>query len=257
MPEAGEGSRWSKTALITAVVLAVVAVIIVNVYWSGQRRKQRAGLVQVAETKRRLERDQKLEESDIRLVEVPATDPNVLKKWIKADQLYTVLGKALIQPVEKNQRLTWSHFSPRQGDSLFDLVEPGTVAASFPVDRKTSPGRLMRPGIYVDVLATMPPNTARGTPAVTVTLLRRVLVVAVSGRTAHETPTEQYREYSTATLQVTPDEAQKLATVNSYLRDGFTFVLRNRDDKVTDRSENLDAALKRLGLSVSARRTPG
>lgn len=250
MPDAQKDMRWSRSILITAIVLAVAAVVIVNVYWENQRRRQREGYIWVIEATRRIEAGQRLQQADVREVEIPPVDEATAQKLIKREQLATVLDRPLVRAAEKNQRLEWSHFSPQAGDPASDPVAKGQRGLTLPVDRKTSPGHLLRPGIYVDILATMPPNTARGQPAQTVTVLERVLVLAVGGRTLHDPASDRYRDASTITLQVSPDQGEKLTTINSYLRDGVTVVLRNSQDPAAGGADRLDEALRRLGLST-------
>jgi len=246
-----------KSVLITAVILAVIAVVIVNVYIRSMESRQARGRIKVVVAKRRLERGRILTNDDVRTEEIGAVAPNVADRLVKANQLASVVeGKRpLIRAVEKNARLLWSHFTPDASEPAFDLVPTGYRGLPLPVDPKTSPGQLLRPGIYVDVLATVPANQAAGRSAQTVTLIERVLVLAVGGRTLHDAPSRR-PTYSTVTLQVKHDQAEKLVTINSYLRHGVTLLLRNSQEPAPGGGDRLDEAMRRLGLTGGGRTGP-
>ena len=260
MPEDAEkapATGLNRTVFITAVVLAVLAVIIVNVWMRAEASRRERGRISVVEAKRRLERGRILTRDDVRIVKIGPLEPDVARQYVKEDQLAGIIEgrRPLIRPVEKNERLLWSHFTAEAGESFPDLVPRGYRALPLPVDPKTSPGTLLRPGIYVDVLATVPAERSTGRPAQTVTLLGRVLVVAVGGRTLHDPPPRR-PTYSTVTLQVKPEQAEKLLTINSYLRSGVTLVMRNSQEPVRGDGDRLDEAMRRLGIAPRSAR-PG
>lgn len=128
-----------------------------------------------------------------------------------------------------------------------NVVPSGLVAVTLPVDRKTSPGRLLKPRAHVDLLARIP---AEGAPhAGAVTLLEGVQVLAVGGRTQHDPQESVGVDVSTVTVEVTPEQAEKLIALTAYLHDGVTVVLRKPETAPVVTKDRLDEAMKRLGLA--------
>ena len=112
MDQRTPSTRISKSVLITAVVLAVVAVVIVNVYIKAMEGRQKR--LSVVEAKRRLERDRPLAREDVGVVEIAMPDKSVADRMVKKAQLAGILesGRPLLKAVNKNERLLWSHFTP-------------------------------------------------------------------------------------------------------------------------------------------------
>ena len=249
MDEKTPSTRLSKSVLITAVVLAVIAVVIVNVYIRTMGGRQKP--LRVVEAKRRLEVDRPVAREDVRIVEIPMPAENVAENMVKEDQLADILQtrRPLLQAVNMNERLLWSHFISDSSTPGRELVRPGYRGKSVQVNPKTSPVRSLRPGMYVDLLATMPPNQAAGLEAVTATLLERVMLVEAGGRTLHDPPAAR-PDYSTVMLEVTPQQAEKIATIEEYLREGFKIHLRNSEEPApAGGGDRLDEAMKRFGLT--------
>ena len=256
MDQRTPSTRISKSVLITAVVLAVVAVVIVNVYIKAMEGRQKR--LSVVEAKRRLERDRPLASEDVRVVEIAMPAKSVADRMVKKDQLADILGggRPLLKTVNKNERLWWSHFISDSSTPGRDLVPLGYRLKKVQVNPKKSPTKQLRQGMYVDLQATMPPNRAGGQPAFTVYLLERVMVQAVGDRTLYDPPVAR-PDYSSVTLQVTPEQARKLATIEDYLREGFKIVLRNSQEPApADGGDRLDEALKRFGLTTGGGTKP-
>ncbi len=262
MPESKEppAPRWNKSILVTAVVLAVIAVIIVNVWLDAERRRQRRGYMTVEVATRRLEKGQNLAKADVREAEMPPVSPQEAQRYIRTEQLAAVLDKPLARSVEANQRLQWDDFTSTAGSVGPEVVpppdkgKPPARALTIPIDRTTSPGSLLSQGTYVDLLATLPATQSRN-QAETITLLERVLVLAVGGKTLYDNP-EQRGSYLSVTIQVTSEQAEKILTIKNYLKEGFTVILRNSADTKVSGKDGLDAALKTLGFAASAPAPP-
>jgi Flp pilus assembly protein CpaB len=240
--------RWNRTILIVAVVLAVVAVVLVNVYLKDQEDRQKRGYLSVVEVTRRLDKGQALTKADVREASIPPVDPLVAEKMVKSNELPGILegNRPLARTVEKGDRLLWTHFTSETGEGGGPEPPTGFVWVSLPLDRKTNPGMLIRQGMYVKVYATMPAGANQA--AKTSLVLDRALVAAINGRTAYDPQDPRSQSAVMLQFQVTPPQAEKLYTINYYLKDGFTVAPMNSQDKGQDNDKVLDDAVRKLNL---------
>lgn len=127
---------------------------------------------------------------------------------------------------------------PDQGIGLNAIVTPGKRAMTVATNTEDAVAGLLQPGNYVDIIVTIRPEdpSAAGAKWVTDTILQTLKVLAVGGSLGGPTPVETKKVTNTAdgqkkvetvkrdpkdtsarklkpsiTLEVTPDEAEKLA----------------------------------------------
>jgi pilus assembly protein CpaB len=107
-----------------------------------------------------------------------------------------------------------------KNSALASMLKPGMRAVSITLDRVRGVAGLITPGDRVDVIA-IPPRSGDETPAAK-TILRGVLVLALGSRVdTATTPTDaDTQNQTTATLGVTPKQADLLAMadINATLR---------------------------------------
>lgn len=251
MPESKEvpAPRWNKSILITAVVLAVAAVIIVNVWLGIERRRQRQGYLIVEEATRRLEKGQTLVRADLRETEIPPVSAQEAQRYVRREQLAAVLetNRPLARPVPAGKKLEWDDFTSATAEGGVELVEKNFREIFIPLDRRMAPGQRLTAGMYIDLLATIPATASRNQTE-TIPVLERILVLSVGGKTLFDSP-EQRGSYLNISIKVTPEQANKTTTIVPYLKEGFTVTIRNSTDTWTSGKDGLDAALKRLGFA--------
>lgn len=174
----------------------------------------------------------------------------------------TVADRVLAGEPIRRQRLD-------NGQGLDDAtLEPGTRAVTLRVDRAAGVGGLVEPGAYVDVIVTIRPDeNALDAKWVTETILQAVRVLAVGdsavasvrpGMTAAQASAARkddtvarYRELY-ATLEVEPDEAEKLAMATT--RGDVYLSLRPRND--FDLLENNRPLVTNALVGIDARPSP-
>lgn len=96
-------------------------------------------------------------------------------------------------------------------------LAPGKRAVSIQIDRVKGISGLLQPGDRVDVLA-IPPRSGNGSELPkTAAILRgiRVLAVGTSLETESATPSPDYQNSATVTLEVTPRQADLLASADA------------------------------------------
>lgn len=148
----------------------------------------------------------------------PVTD--VEPDALGAQQQNLAVGAIALIGIPKGATISASRIGRPTQAGLDATLRRGTRALTIPVDRVKSVNGLIRPGDRVDVIAIVP---ARG-PAgpVARTILRDIEVLALGSATDElgATPAPDAAVAATATLEVTPSQADllALADVNSQLR---------------------------------------
>lgn len=185
--------------------------------------------------------------------------PNLLKEAPTAEMRELVANTPLRQPISAGEIVLYRHLEQTVDPGIRSRIPAGLKAISIEVDEATSVGYLVEPGDRVDVLAALPgeaPWIAAGLGAAappldggpdplvrrngspsyleleTRPLLEGVEVLAVGDRyLREELPSLRgRREYSTVSLLVTPEQAQRLAHARDVLASPMTLVLRGGDD---------------------------
>ncbi len=167
----------------------------------------------------------KVEEHDIRIIKVPATDlpPTAPRK--RSD----VLGHGVIIPIAKGEFILPNRLAGENaGSGLPALIPPGMRAVSVRVNEVVSVAGFVTPGTRVDVLLT---GTPGGGEEQTTTVLQNVAVLA-SGHTLERSSTGEAQNTAVITLLVSPDDAQRLTLASSEGR--IQLALRNPLDTKQD-----------------------
>jgi len=156
---------------------------------------------------------------------------------VNASQASAIIGTTSLIAIPKGSDVTMRLVGHPSEVSLAVSLVPGERAIAIPIDRVKGINGLIQPGDRVDVIAIVPP---RGNEApVARTILRAVKVLAI-GRGLDATsasPGPDVDSAPTATLDVTPAQADELALAdsNSQLR------LTLRSPKESPRSEPVES----------------
>lgn len=147
-----------------------------------------------------------------------------------------IIGRRLKVPVKMNEAFPTNVFYPDgMGPGIEELLKPGMVAKTLPIENADEMFSFISPGSLVDVFY----RNSAPTPGVTVTLLERVEVLAVGKVVSPTNPVNAqdgqnspgYRSSSkvgTVTVAVTPYQAKALTLVEG--RGELRLALRNRND---------------------------
>lgn len=162
---------------------------------------------------------------------------------------------------------------PDQGIGLNAIVTPGKRAMTVATNTEDAVAGLLQPGNYVDIIVTIRPEdpTAAGAKWVTDTILQTLKVLAVGGSLGGPTPVETKRVTNTAdgqkkvetvkrdpkdtsarklkpsiTLEVTPDEAEKLAL--AVAQGDIYVVLRSDIDTLQYADHGIKTSTTLIGL---------
>lgn len=130
-----------------------------------------------------------------------------------------VIGRTLREPVGKGEAFAVPMFYPEGiGPSVAARLKPGCRAVTIPLGPEAAMSGLVSPGSIVDVLFRTFADKKEDIPETTVTLLRRVEVVAIGPEMlpgTRSTPPSGRRSDAppTVTLAVTSDQARALAVI--------------------------------------------
>lgn len=185
-----------------------------------RRWEERYRPVKVLVAARDLPSGRVLRETDLARREMPSAF--VPGGALPIDALPRTVGRQLLFALSRGDALVESHLTGREGPTLAARLQRGTRAVTVPVDEVSSQAGLVRPGDRIDLMLAEE-RVEQGGRCVLVRPLLEAVVVLATGRTqrplpgASTSPAAQWRDadappdYSTITLDVTPEQAQLLA----------------------------------------------
>ena len=175
----------NRRALLIALALAAAATLLFVLYMRRFEQEMSGGEpVEVLMAIKPIERGTTLTDEMLATRQVPIA--YVEDRAIKAAERNKIVGLQTVNAIQPQQTLMWINLAVTTEErDLSSLVQPGkrgfTVRATTGDD--TRGNALIRPGDYVDVLATMRDQTLGEQTAVV--LLQRILVLAVGYDTQH------------------------------------------------------------------------
>jgi len=140
-----------------------------------------------------------------------------------------VVGRVLIYPVRVNEPVFESRLAPVEVKTggVAAVISPKKRAIAVKVDKVIGVSGFIHPGNRVDILMTL--ATGRTFNPVTKTILENILVLAVGSETKERRGLEEKSSPTDViTLEVTPEEAEKLALAGTEGR--LQLALRNFSD---------------------------
>lgn len=236
----------SKRVLLYAVASGIIGTLLILGYLQNERNKMEAmksayensapspGRVRIVVSARDIGANNRITASMLQYQEIDETyaPPNSIFN------IPEIVGSFALREIEKGQQIFKDDVTRAgltQGTGLSTVVADSNYRAlSLPVGGVSGLSGLIRPGDYVDILATFL-NYPGGAGPLTTTLCQNVRVLAVGQCLS---PKEAPYDYSSVTVAVLPQEAQSLTlAVNSGAK--ITLTLRAKGDKKMVDSEQL------------------
>lgn len=242
-----------RTAMFVAIVLAVVAVVMLQNYISEIRSsysKESTTLV-VARSN--------LEEGTVITPKVLTTQEGWPLEYkpsnaFTKDNIDMAYGHQLLVPVKKGDPILSTHLTrPQPIKPLRELLKEGERAITLACDETSGVGGMILPNDHVDIIGTFtvsveelakegeapgPSGFGLGERSFTYTLLQDVTVLAVDDRRAFNDSAggEQVeKRYSTITVALTPREARMVTF--AFEKGRLSFALRPMDDAIIEDEE--------------------
>jgi len=140
-----------------------------------------------------------------------------------------VVNRTLIQPVKANEPIFETRLAPvgTQGGGVAAVITPKKRAMAVKVDKVVGVSGFIHPGNRVDVLVTLS-QAGKITTPITKTVLENVLVLATGAEVEKSGNREKPSQVDVITLEVTPEEGEKLALAASEGK--LQLALRNSAD---------------------------
>ena len=140
-----------------------------------------------------------------------------------------VAGRTLIQPVKANESILDSRLAPTgtQGGGVAAVITLKKRAMAVKVDKIVGVSGFIHPGNRVDVLVTLS-QMGKVTTPITKTVIENVLVLATGADVEKNGNREKPSQVDVITLEVTPEEGEKLALASSEGK--LQLALRNSAD---------------------------
>jgi pilus assembly protein CpaB len=171
---------------------------------------------------------------------------------VSPDEFPAYDGRTLRVAMRPGEPLFAAALAPTQAAALSSRIPPGTRAMTIVVDEVNSVSGMLRPGDRIDLMFTVRPRSGSRLPVgeVATPLMANLLVLATGTRTAVEPGRQAPTRFGAITVEVTPEQAQKLILAQRSGR--ITALLRHPDDQAKSTREALDLDAL-LGLARRAR----
>ncbi len=229
LPTAGSASR---RALLLALTFGLASAVLVFAYLSKARQPSASGAtVPVLVAAQDIGLGAEVTDQNVTLKNLPAVavHPNSFTDKTRS----TALNQVATEPISAGQQILSTQISHNSAEVGFSpMIPDGDRAVAIAINQDTDGNSLIRPGDYVDVVAsfesnTAPPNSAvvalpkndsgdHVFVAVTVAQNVRVLAVGQSGEQpqlasgANNSKPSQSEPVKSVTLALTPTDAQKV-----------------------------------------------
>jgi pilus assembly protein CpaB len=210
-------SARSRRLLLISALLGAAGVLLLLLYMRRYERDVSGGArVQLLTVIAPITRGTVLTEEMLGVREVPVS--YVEPRAVKAAELSKVRGIRAALDLDPQDSLLWTDLAVGVEDrNVSSLLQPGNRAFSIEARQGGAAGAdLIRPGDYVDVLATFSKDVAGSRAGATVLLLQRVLVLAVGNETQRQAfqadaASAASRRNNSLTLSLKIEEAQMMA----------------------------------------------
>ncbi len=215
--------------ILVAIAIALLTVIGTNWYILRLKRTIATDTVTLYRLKVRADPGDTLKRKNLETIQVPSALKDTYITDLQAvdtEGLKAFVGTKFAQPARQGQLLTVDLLL---GGAASKRIEPakGKRAITLPISREGAPP-ILDPMTYVDISVIVTP---RGQRTQSMLVMERVKVLAVGNRTSITNNARRPRNYNNITVEVTPEEAQQLATIQQYAADQkFSIVIRNPTD---------------------------
>jgi pilus assembly protein CpaB len=140
----------------------------------------------------------------------------------------SLAGRVLTSPVKANEPIFETKLAPTsvKTGGIAAVITPKKRAVAIRVDKTIGVSGFIHPGNRVDILVTL--STGKTPIALTKTILENILVLAAGPETETKGKEEKPSNVDVITIEVTPEEAEKVALAASEGR--LQLALRNFSD---------------------------
>ncbi len=219
----------SKTWLVLGIALVIggIAAFAASIFLKKQvadiEARNKGGTTNVLVAKIDIGKGGQLSPENIAIRAVPVEFSHSIA--ITPEEFDRVKGQALAYPVKRGEMILWGLMETQKVPTFSARVEAGHRAMTVPVDEVNSISGMLEPGDAIDLFATIDQKGKK----TTFPLLQGVFVMATGQRSVDDPKTGEVRQFSTVTLNTTPDQANNIIVARELGK--LTALLRNPDDK--------------------------
>jgi pilus assembly protein CpaB len=232
--------RLSKTWIVLGISLAVglLAALGARSYLSSQmaaiEARGKGETVKVVVAKGKLQKGDVVSSDTVAVRSVPTDYAH--SNALRPNQFDAFDGKALAFSVDGGEMVLWSMLEGKKSPTFSARVDVGHRALTVPVDEINSISGLLEPGDLIDLMVTVSQKDKK----FTFPLLQAVRVMATGQRSVDDPKSGERRQYSTVTLDASPEQAQNVIVAREAGK--ITALLRNPSDKQAFKGGNTDLA---------------
>lgn len=220
-----------------ALGIGLLAALVARSYLSNQmaaiEARAKGSTVSVIVAKHELAKGVRLSADNVAVRPVPKDYAHSVA--VAPDQFDRIDGQVLAYPVKGGEMILWGLMEGKKVPTFSTRVETGRRAMTVPVDEINSISGMLEPGDMIDLMVTVEQKGKK----ITFPLLQSVQVMATGQRSTDDSKSGERRQYSTVTLDTTPEQAKNVIVARDSGK--ITALLRNPQDKQPISSEYGDA----------------
>lgn len=239
----------NSRAFTTSLILAAVAVLMIYSYITSRETElvsEYGNPTPVVVAKEDIKELEVIDDRKVKLVNIPAKF-QMPGRFTRVEDLYNTIAAT---PIKKDEQITAPRVTyPGAQSGLSRQISIGKRAYALQVTESQAVSRLLKPGDRVDILAMVDYAAGKKDKLKIKTVLQDVLILSTGlfvtntvpvinmkaeGADARQMKLNNYTNYNTVTLELTPFEVQKMVFLVQ-AGNGIFLSLRNNDDKTIER----------------------
>lgn len=220
--------QGSTRLVIVALVIAAMAVVLVNVYISIVRSQARGSEFVVYQLMRTVEPGDTFrgEPNDVKRLVVDSRFSEGFVGALNETEMLNSIGRTFQRRAARMAPLTHELFQISEDDQYHRQITVGHRAVALPINPRLLPAGFTY-GSYIDIVAPFQIDT--GVDILPV--IERVQVRGIGDLTTAGNTTALPRTVNTITIEVTPEQARQLSRIKRRVAGDFDFHLRNPADE--------------------------
>ena len=230
------GKTWAVLGI--ALLVGLLAALAARSYLSNQMAAIEARAIgktiNVVVAKRELRKGERLSPENVAVRPIPVDYAH--SAAVSPEAFDRLEGQALAYPVKAGEMILWGLMEVRRMPTFSARVESGRRAITVAVDEINSISGLLEPGDTVDLMITVDQKGRK----ITFPFLEGVQVMATGQRAADDPKSGERRQYSTVTLDTTPEQARHVIVAREAGK--ITALLRNPQDRLPGGQRSVDIA---------------
>ncbi len=225
----------NKGLLITALILAVIVVLLYNFQIERAVRQARGETISLLVFTRNLKPGDKVSAADMEARDVNVETGKGLGLAVPAREKDSIIGMSLVRSVSKDNFVMWDHFDSYSEAGSIEPSE-GMVIYTLPVDRDKTPGAMLRRGNRISVWGMLPGPDGKYSSTCIIKGLKVCDIGSGESSYASGTrnTTKMLRSYDSVKVEVSEEVRRQLDNIISHVSGGLGIDKLRSDDYTGD-----------------------